>query len=109
MWIWRTTISPTAQPCSLLVKVFRIRSFGYVICMDCFHPEHLVTVFRTLQNAGWDAILIGGQAVNLWPATTNWIVPTGHLFVPIPAAILTIMVALPTHDSQCGYSARRAN
>ena len=34
--------------------------------MQGFTPEELAAVFRSLQAAEWDAILIGGQAVNLW-------------------------------------------
>jgi hypothetical protein len=31
-----------------------------------FAPEELASVFRALQAAGWDAVLVGGQAVNIW-------------------------------------------
>jgi hypothetical protein len=31
-----------------------------------FAVEELTSVFRTLQAAGWDAVLVGGQAVNVW-------------------------------------------
>lgn len=34
--------------------------------MKGFTPEDLIAVFSSLQSAGWDAVLIGGQAVNLW-------------------------------------------
>ena len=34
--------------------------------MDGFHPEQLTGIFRALEEAGWDAILVGGQAVNIW-------------------------------------------
>lgn len=34
--------------------------------MKGFAPEDLIAVFSSLQAAGWDAVLIGGQAVNLW-------------------------------------------
>lgn len=34
--------------------------------MPQFAPADLVGVFSTLQAAGWEAILVGGQAVNLW-------------------------------------------
>lgn len=34
--------------------------------MQGFAPEDLVPVFSSLEAAGWDAVLIGGQAVNLW-------------------------------------------
>lgn len=34
--------------------------------MSGFSLDDLVTVFGKLQEAGWDAILVGGQAVNVW-------------------------------------------
>ena len=34
--------------------------------MQGFVPEELATVFRSLQTAEWDAVLVGGQAVNVW-------------------------------------------
>ena len=34
--------------------------------MADYSPDDLVDVFRALQAAGFDAILVGGQAVNLW-------------------------------------------
>ena len=34
--------------------------------MHGFAVEELASVFRTLQAAGWDAVLVGGQAVNVW-------------------------------------------
>ena len=34
--------------------------------VEGFAPEELASVFRSLQGAGWDAVLVGGQAVNLW-------------------------------------------
>lgn len=34
--------------------------------MQGFVPDELATVFRSLQSAEWDAILVGGQAVNVW-------------------------------------------
>ena len=34
--------------------------------MHGFAVEELTSVFRTLQAAGWDAVLVGGQAVNVW-------------------------------------------
>ena len=34
--------------------------------MELFAPHELVEVFRALQEAGWDAVLVGGQAVNIW-------------------------------------------
>ncbi len=34
--------------------------------MQGFSPEDLIAVFSSLEAAGWDAVLIGGQAVNLW-------------------------------------------
>jgi hypothetical protein len=39
---------------------------GAVETMSCFAPEELAAIFRSLAAAGWDAILVGGQAVNLW-------------------------------------------
>ena len=36
--------------------------------MDHFSPDDLRHVFFELYRAGWDAILIGGQAVNVWAA-----------------------------------------
>ncbi|MBI3462502.1 MAG: hypothetical protein HY000_05495 [Planctomycetes bacterium] len=34
--------------------------------MPGFSADELTTVFRRLQDEGWDAILVGGQAVNVW-------------------------------------------
>jgi len=34
--------------------------------MEQFSPQDLAEVFRALQAAGWDAVLVGGQAVNIW-------------------------------------------
>jgi hypothetical protein len=34
--------------------------------MQGYAPEDLASVFHMLQRAGWDAILVGGQAVNVW-------------------------------------------
>ena len=34
--------------------------------MEQFAPDELAEVFRALQEAGWDAVLVGGQAVNIW-------------------------------------------
>lgn len=34
--------------------------------MPGFTPEDLAGVFSALEAAGWDAVLVGGQAVNLW-------------------------------------------
>jgi len=34
--------------------------------MQGFAVEELASVFRRLQTAGWDAVLVGGQAVNVW-------------------------------------------
>lgn len=34
--------------------------------MHGFAVEELASVFRTLQAAGWDTVLVGGQAVNVW-------------------------------------------
>jgi hypothetical protein len=34
--------------------------------MQGFAPDELASVFRRLEAAGWDAILVGGQAVNIW-------------------------------------------
>ena len=34
--------------------------------MQGFAVEELAAVFRGLQTAGWDAVLVGGQAVNVW-------------------------------------------
>jgi hypothetical protein len=31
-----------------------------------FAPQELAGVFRALQDAGWEAVLVGGQAVNVW-------------------------------------------
>ncbi len=34
--------------------------------MPGFSPDELAAVFRRLHDEGWDAILVGGQAVNVW-------------------------------------------
>jgi len=49
---------------------------GGTEAMESFALADLAAVFRALQAAGWDAILIGGQAVNLW---------AGHYEEDLPA------------------------
>ncbi|MDA1013829.1 MAG: hypothetical protein O3A00_05170 [Planctomycetota bacterium] len=34
--------------------------------MSGFTPEELASVLKRLDSAGWDAVLVGGQAVNVW-------------------------------------------
>jgi hypothetical protein len=34
--------------------------------MEGFTLDELAAVFRKLQDAEWDSILVGGQAVNIW-------------------------------------------
>ncbi len=34
--------------------------------MEGFAPHELAAIFRALDKAGWDAVLVGGQAVNVW-------------------------------------------
>jgi hypothetical protein len=34
--------------------------------MEGFTVQELASVFRSLQAGGWDAVLVGGQAVNVW-------------------------------------------
>lgn len=46
--------------------------------MKGFAPEELAAVFRSLEEAGWDAVLVGGQAVNIWACHFEQDLPEWH-------------------------------
>jgi len=50
--------------------------------MQGFAPEELVAVFRPLEAAGWDAVLVGGQAVNIWACHYEQDLPDWHRLRP---------------------------
>jgi hypothetical protein len=50
--------------------------------MQGFAVEELASVFRSLQAAGWDAVLVGGQAVNIWACRYEQDAPAWHALRP---------------------------
>ena len=50
--------------------------------MQGFAVEEPVSVFRALQAAGWDAVLVGGQAVNVWACRYEQDSPAWHELRP---------------------------
>jgi hypothetical protein len=50
--------------------------------MPGFAVEELESVFRALQAAGWDAVLVGGQAVNVWACRYEQDVPSWRALRP---------------------------
>ena len=50
--------------------------------MEGFTPEELAAVFRALQAAGWEAVLVGGQVVNLWAHRYERDLPAWHALRP---------------------------
>jgi hypothetical protein len=55
---------------------------GGIEVMESFALADLAAVFRALDAAGWDAILVGGQAVNLWAVHYEQDLPAWHELRP---------------------------
>ncbi len=63
--------------------------------MEGFAPEELAAVFRSLQAAGWDAVLVGGQAVNLWARRYERDLPSWDALRPYTSRDLDYHGGLP--------------
>jgi len=72
-----------------------------------FSPSDLAGVFRALQDADWDAVLVGGQAVNLWANRYERDLPAWRELRPYTsrdldysafAAGIDLLEAIPTQE-----------